>query len=140
MTARFGFGGPLNGNGMLSIVLLFLGIVAIVVFTIQVYKTAIDTGRNAPLWAGATAVIGIVIQFFLPVIIGVFFGIYLAVTERGFEDLESGFFGLMTVINVAGVLLSVVGMWLVMKHVSKIKEDDPAGAAPPPPPTFGGDA
>ena len=121
---------------MLSIV----GIVAIVVMTIQAYKTAAGTERNAPLWAGLTAVIGIGIQFVLPVMIGIGFGIYLAASGTSTDDLGGGYYGLFTVIGLAGIVLSLVGMWLVIRHVSNVPDDDPAIASPPPPPppTFGG--
>jgi len=121
---------------MLSIVLTLLGIVAIVVFTTQVYKTAIDTERNASGWAVVTAAVRITIQFVLPLLVGILVGIYLVVTGNGLEHLETSLFGLLTIIDVLGVILSVVGMWFVMKHVSKIKEADAAGPTPPPPPTF----
>jgi len=116
---------------MLSI----LGIVAIVVFTIQVYKTAAGTERNAPLWAIATAGIGIGIQFVLPVIIGLILAIYYMSTGTPAEELQSAVAGIASVIGVVGMVLSIVGMWLVMKHVSNVR-DDLSVTAPPPPPAF----
>ncbi|MEP6704088.1 MAG: hypothetical protein ABJB34_04730 [Acidobacteriota bacterium] len=118
---------------MLSI----LGIVAIVVFTIQVYKTAAGTERNAPQWAIATVSIGIVVQFVLPIIIGLMLGIYY--TSRGMspEEMQSEIGGIAMLIGVGGIVLSIVGMWLVMKHVSNVRNDGSHVNAPPPPPTFG---
>ena len=116
---------------MLSIV----GIVAIVVFTIQVYKTASGTERNGPAWAAVNLVIGIGIQFVLPMIIGIVIGIYYIASGTPVEQLESEITTLATFIGIFGIVLSIVGMWLIMKHVSKVKDDDPKGA-PPPPPTF----
>ena len=120
---------------MLSIV----GIVAIVVMTIQAYKSAAGTERNAPLWAGLTAVIGIGIQFVMPVTIGIAVGVYLAATGTPTDDFGQAYYGLFTIIGLAGIVLSIVGMWLVVRHVSNVRDDDPAVASPPPPPpTFGG--
>jgi putative Mn2+ efflux pump MntP len=118
--------------------LFILGIVAIVVFTIQVYKTASGNGRNAPVWAGITAVIGVGGQFILPFIVGIALGIYLAATGGDFENLEGRYFGLWTIVGIAGIVFSIFGMWLVMKHVSKIVDDGTAqmNPPPPPPPTF----
>jgi putative Mn2+ efflux pump MntP len=120
---------------MLSI----LGIVAIVVITIQAYKTAASNGRNAPGWAAVTAVIGIGIQFALPIFIGIAIGIYYAATGANVDNIGSEYIGLFTIIGVAGIVLSIVGMYLVMKYVSKVPDDDPSPMAPPPPPTFGND-
>ncbi|HUR97199.1 MAG TPA: DUF973 family protein [Pyrinomonadaceae bacterium] len=117
---------------MLSI----LGIVAIVVFTIQVYKTAARTERNAPLWAIATAGIGIGIQFVLPVIIGMLLGIYYISSGTPVEELQAEIGGIASVIGVVGIVLSIVGMWLVMKRVSTVRDDFPNPTAPPPPPRF----
>jgi len=117
--------------------LTIIGIVALVVFTIQVYKTAAGTGRNAAAWAAITAVIGISIQFVFPVIIGIAIGIYYAATGTPVDRIEIEMFGLLTIISILGIVLSLVGMWLVTKHVSKVIDDDPrAVAPPPPPPTF----
>ncbi|MEP7149334.1 MAG: hypothetical protein ABI857_10665 [Acidobacteriota bacterium] len=118
---------------MLSI----LGIVAIVIITIQVYKTAVGTERNAAGWAAITVVIGIALQFVVPVIIGLLIGVYLVVTGTPAEELQNGLFGLMSVIGVAAIILSIVGMFLVARHVSKVKDDTTHGQAPPPPPVFG---
>lgn len=118
---------------MLSIV----GIVAIVIFTIQVYKAAVATGRNGPMWAVASLVVGIGVQFVIPVLIGLGFGIYLAASGASMENLESTYVGLFSIIGIGGIILSMVGMWLIMRHVSNVPDEDPgAQAPPPPPPTF----
>ncbi len=116
---------------MLSI----LGIVAIVVFTIQVYKTAAGTERNAPLWAFATARVGIVVQFVIPIIIGLMLGIYYISSGMSPEEMQSEIGGIATLIGVGGIVLSIVGMWLVMKHVSNVV-DDGSNVNSPPPPAF----
>jgi drug/metabolite transporter (DMT)-like permease len=116
--------------------LTILGLVAIVVFTVQVYKTAAGTERNAPLWAAMTAVIGIALQFVVPILFGVVLAVYYIATGTPVENLESEMFGGALLISIAGIVLSIVGMVLAMKHVSKVKDDEPAAKAPPPPPTF----
>jgi hypothetical protein len=121
---------------MLSI----LGIVAIVVFTIQVYKSAASNNRNAAGWAVLTVILGIGIQFVVPVFIGLALGIYIAATGGDVDGIQASYFGLFAVIGVAGIILSIVGMYLVMRYVSKVPDDDPSVyAPPPPPPTFGND-
>ena len=121
---------------MLSI----LGVVAIVAIAIQVYKSASGTGRNAGLWTSAAVGIGVAVQFIFPFIMGVLLvvGLLFAGTpaQKVQEKLEAGLFGLLTVIDLVGVILGIVGMFLIARHVSKVKDDD-FPAPPPPPPTFG---
>ena len=116
--------------------LMILGIVAIVVFTIQVYKSARSNNRDARGWAALTAVIGLGLQFAVPVFVGFAMGIYLVASGTPLEDLQTGYFGLFTVVGVVGIVLSIVGMYLVMNHVSRIPDERPETAPPPPPPTF----
>lgn len=119
---------------MLSI----FGIVAIVVFTIQVYKTASGTGKSAPLWTILTVVTGVGVQFILPIFIGLIFGIYLLASGSNLEGVDRDYNILFSIIGIFGMVLSIVGMWLIWKHVSKVSYEDPLGATPPPPPpTFG---
>src|SRR5688572_15971870 len=115
--------------------LTILGIVAIIVLTIQVYKSAASTERNAAGWAALTFIVGIGIQFVIPMMIGLIYGIYLAATGSA-TDFEGGYFGVMTIISLGAIVLSIVGMWLIAKHVSNVI-DDVYQPAPPPPPTFG---
>jgi thiamine transporter ThiT len=117
--------------------LSLIGIIAIVVFTIQVYKTAKNTERNAPLWALLTVGVGIVMQFVIPFLIGVVLVVYYMMSGTPPERLESEIFGLALILNVVCIGLSIVGMILVMKHVSRVRDDVPMSAIqPPPPPSF----
>ena len=113
-----------------------LGLVAIIVIAIQVYKSAASTDRNPVGWTVLALMIGIGIQFVIPVMIGLGYGIYLAATGSA-EDLQNFAFGLMGVIDVVAIVLSIVGMWLIARHVSKVQDDVEIGPAPPPPPLFG---
>lgn len=116
--------------------LLILGIVAIIVFTYQVYKTAVGTERNGPLWALLTACIGIVFQFIVPFIIGLAIAVYYLLTGTPADKIESEIFGLAVMLNIGCLILSVVGMVFVTKHVSKVREDIPS----PPQSGFAGGA
>lgn len=117
--------------------MLFIGgIFAIVVFTIQVYKTAAGTERNAPLWAALTAVIGIFFQFVIPFLVGIVIAVYYLSVGTSPDNLGSEIFGLATILDVILLILSIVAMYFVSKHVSKVKDDLPGIQAPPPPPAF----
>jgi hypothetical protein len=123
---------------MISILMTVLGLIAIGIFSVQVYKTALSTERSAGGWAVLTAGLGIFFQFVLPFFLTVALLIFYMVTEndpvRYFEESS----GLVWIINVGSLILSVVAMATVSKHVSKVI-DIPVGTgpAPPPPPTFG---
>jgi hypothetical protein len=114
-----------------------LGFVAIIVIAIQVYKSASRTDRNPAAWTAFALMIGIGIQFVVPIMIGLGYGIYLAATQTT-PDLQNMNFGLMEVVGLAAIILSIVGMCLVARHVSRVKDDVEIGPAPPPPPSFGG--
>ena len=115
---------------MLSII----GIVAIVVFGIQIYKSAVSTERNAAAWTIAGVLTGIGIQFVIPIVVGICVGIYIAVTNT---SADSVLYGLMEVVGIAGIVFSIVGMWIIWKRASIVKDENTSGtAAPPPPPMF----
>jgi hypothetical protein len=114
-----------------------LALVAIVVFTIQVYKSANGTGRNGALWALLTAAVGIGFQLVIPFTVGIVLAIvYLAMGSTA-ETIESDINLPASLIGIFGLIVSVVGMVLISKHVSKVPDDPPmAAVTPPPPPTF----
>ena len=111
-----------------------LGLVAIVVFTIQVFKAARSTERNAGLWALFCAIVGIGFQLVLPLLVGVVLGVYYVLSGVPAEYIQAEIQGPAQIIGIVGLILSIVGMVLIAKHVSKVKADDPAAQAPPPPP------
>jgi hypothetical protein len=114
-----------------------LALIAIVVFTIQVYKTANGTGRNGALWALLTAVVGFGLQIVIPIVAAIVLAVVYLASGSSPEALESEITAPTTIISIVGLILSIVGMVLISKHVSKVP-DDPAmsAAVPPPPPQF----
>ena len=116
--------------------LTIVGFVAIVVFTYQVYKTAASTARNPVIWSVVTAMIGIGFQFILPLLIGIVLAIYYVATGTPTERLQDEISGIALIIGLISLVISIVGMAQIMKHVSKVKDDDPVLMAPPPPPNF----
>ena len=122
---------------MFGILLTLLGIIAIIVFSLQVYKTAADTGRSPAVWAALTVCVGFAFQFVFPLFIGLAIGIYMIVSgtppEAAFNT-----FGLGFIIEIACLVLSIIGMIFVSNQVAKIPDDPPVSAIspPPPPPQF----
>jgi hypothetical protein len=118
--------------------LTILGLVAVVVFPIQVYKSARNTGRNAAFWTVLTAVIGIGFQFVLPFFIGLVIAVVMIAGGTPPENVAVDSYGLFLVIGIVSLILSLGGMYLVSRHVSIVPDDPPsvAGPKPPPPPAF----
>ena len=119
--------------------LTIFGIGALIVLPIQVFRTAKNTGRSAGMWAAITAVLGVGIQFGLPMFFGIVLAIYLLAAGSEIEDnFAASYSGLFNVIGVVSMVLSIVGMWLVFKHVAKVRDEEVSvyPKPPPPPPTF----
>jgi hypothetical protein len=113
-----------------------LGLIAIVILTIFVYRTAKDTGRNAVGWAMLVVVVGFGLQIVAPIVIATILVIYLAATTAAYETEIQNWNGVLSVVGIFCLVLSFVGMWLVLKTVSKIPDEASDRAAPPPPPMF----
>jgi hypothetical protein len=116
-----------------------IAFIAVFVVTYQVYKTAVSTERNPWFWAGLALVTGFGLQVVLPMLFGIFMAVYYLVTGTPADRLESEITGVVNLFAIVSLVLSIVGMVLIMKHVSRIKEDEPAAfvQGPPPPPSFG---
>ena len=113
------------------------GFVIMIAMTYQTYKTARDTGRNAGLWALATFGVGFTFQFIIPFVIGMILGILLVM--QGTTDpveLQSKILGPATILGIVCLVISIAGMWLVFKHVSKVPDVPLTPGPPPPPSTF----
>ena len=114
-----------------------IGIVAVIVFTIQVYKSANGTKRNGALWAMLTAAIGVGFQFVIPFIAGIVIAIAYMVGGSTPESLQSDITLPATLIGLAGIFISIAGMFLISRHVATVPDDPPMSVAvPPPPPQF----
>ena len=112
-----------------------IGFIIIFIVAYFAYKTANDTGRSGLLWAFITVAAGIGIQFVLPIIIGIVLALIYMAGGTPVTKLQEEISGIAIFIGIGSIALSLVAMWLILKHVSKLPEDEPA-AAPPPPPTF----
>jgi hypothetical protein len=118
--------------------LAILGIVALIVFPIQVYRTAKGTGRNAALWTVLTVVVGVGFQFVLPFFVGLIMAIAMIAGGTPPEQVAVDSQGLYLMIGIVSLALSLGGMYLIARHVGKVPDDPPsvAGPQPPAPPTF----
>lgn len=110
-----------------------IGLVAVIVGAYFAYKTANDNGRSGPLWAFITIAIGLGFQLVIPVLIGMVIGIVYVASGTPVDELQDKITGPTLVIGIIAIVSSFVGIGLVLRHVSKLPEDDPAENLPPPP-------
>lgn len=118
---------------MLSI----LGIIAVIVAAYHIYKTAKDTERSAVGWALLTLGVGFGMQLILPMIIGIIMAVFLTASGSSAMEIQNSINDVALFIGIGGLAASFIGIWLIMRHVSKIPDEKPF-TAPPSPPTFNG--
>jgi MFS family permease len=109
-----------------------LGLIFVVVAPFFIYRTAKQTGHNAIFWSLAAFGVGFGMQIVIPFLIGIFMSIVLLATGRSVEETQEMIFGLSFVIGIVCLFLSIVGVFLIMRKVSSISEDE--SFVPPPPP------
>ncbi len=109
---------------------------AIFIFTYKAYKAANEYGRNAPLWAGLVFCVGFGFQIVVPLLIGIIAGLVLAMGGADAAEIQ-------TVLNSYGLILtlfvmvaSIVGMYLILRYLGTVPEDDDDIPTPPPPSDF----
>ncbi len=116
---------------MLSI----FGLIVIIVIGVFTFRTAKENGRKAGLWTFAAIGAGIVIQIIIPMIIAVIAVIYMAMTGSSEAELRNFDPGWLTWVSIIFILLGTVAAILILRHVSKIPEDENL-TMPPPPTSF----
>jgi hypothetical protein len=121
---------------MLGIVLNVLGLAVIIVASILVYKTARDNGRNGVLWTFLLVALGLTMQYVVPTVATFAIAFYYMFTATRMpqsmmiEEIE----WYAWIFTFTGLALSFFCIWAIMRYVSRLPEDEPAGSAPPPPP------
>jgi predicted histidine transporter YuiF (NhaC family) len=122
---------------MLSIVLTIIGLAAIIIFSIQVYRSARDNGRNAPLLAFINIAVGLAAQWLLPFMAMVAIVIFRLAGDYSIETFDSDMAGYALLLSFVGFVVSIVGMLQILKKASKIVEQSfDVSDGPPPPPDF----
>ncbi|MBX3296241.1 MAG: hypothetical protein KF762_11085 [Acidobacteria bacterium] len=118
--------------------LSLFGIIAIVIFAIHTFRSANSNGRNGGLWAAVNVGIGIALQWVVPLVASMIVAVFYIASGSSIDTIEQDIMWPAVVISFAGLGLSILGMWLVLRHVSQILDEDPSTASgPPPPPVFG---
>ncbi len=116
-------------------ILQLLGLAVIIVATYHIVKTAREYNRNAALWALLALGVGFGFQWVLPIVLGLALAIVYLATGTKQADLQAELSTPAMFITFACMGLSFVGMFFLLKLVSRIP-DDPEPMPVPPPPTF----
>ena len=117
-------------------ILQLLGFVAIIVFTIFVGRTAKENGRNAILWSITCVVVGLALQFVIPIVVVIVITIVLIAAGTRPDQVEAALGWWAFGLSALFITLSLIGMFLILRHVAQLPEDPESGDAPPSPPTF----
>ena len=113
------------------------GLIIIIVVTVHVYRTAKQYGRNAIAWTLTTLGIGFGIQLILPFFIGIVIGVVMLAGRSSPEQIQAAMTSAPAIIiNIACIILSVIVVFLVLRHISKIPEEIDFTPPPSPPDTF----
>ncbi len=114
--------------------------IAIFVMTYYAYKTAKDYGRNAIVWALIVFSVGFALQIVIPMIIGIIIGVVMTINGSTPVQIQESIYGYAIVINLTFIVLSFVGMFLILRYLSKVPDDGiSTSISPPPPPKFDGE-
>ena len=117
--------------------LQIFGIVTIFVVTYFVVKTAREYNRSPFLWGLLALGVGFGCQWVLPIVLGIALAIVYVLTGTKQTELEAAIDGPATILYFAAFGLSFVGLFMVLKYVSRIPDDpEPASVSVPPPPSF----
>jgi hypothetical protein len=114
-----------------------LGLIAVFIAAYFVYKSARDTGRNAVGWSLLTVVAGIGLQIVLPGIIFFIIAALMAISGKPIRDVDDLPFGTTILVSIVGWAASIIGIWLILRHVSLIPDEETFDSSPAPP-TFDG--
>lgn len=118
--------------------LSLLGLLAIAIFALHTFRSANSNGRNGGLWAFISVAVGIALQWVVPLVASMVIAIFYIASGSNIDTIEQDIMWPAVVISFAGLGLSFLGMWLVLRHVSQIPDEEPLTASgPPPPPVFG---
>ncbi len=117
--------------------LVILGFIAVIIAAYYIYKTAKDTRRNAVGWALLTLAVGFGLQIIFPAIIIIVIAVVMNVSGKPLTNIDQLPWSVGIIIYLIGLAVSFVGIWLIMRRVSTIPDEE-SFVAPPPPPTFDG--
>ena len=120
----------LTGN-MLSV----FGCICVIIATYYIYRTAKSSNRNSIKWAFVNLAVGFVFQFALPLLIASAVAFIVVISKGTARDIDRIYAKYGSIADITILILNFVGIWLIIRRVSKIPENEIP--AVPPPPDYG---
>lgn len=117
-------------------IIQILALVVVIVAAYHVFKTARDNGRSGAGWASLTVGVGLGLQWVLPIILGIVLAVVYMASGTKTTELQTALQTPAMILNLVCLALSFVGMYIILKFVSRIPDEPIATVAPPPPPPF----
>lgn len=105
--------------------------ILVIIAAIMAYRKAVATERNGWKWAAITSGAFIGTQLIIQLTGGIFLGIGIEFFDWHPSVLET--YGLL--ITIISVVLSFIVMWLILRYLDKVPEEQ-IFTPPPPPPNF----
>jgi hypothetical protein len=116
-------------------ILTILGLAFVIIGTFFVYKNSQDYGRNAPLWAVITFLVGIGIQWFFPAFIVIIWLVLLLLTGSDQIQAQTTVLSYSFLLTIGGLLFSAVVVLWILRFVSQMPSEKET-VSPPSPPKF----
>jgi MFS family permease len=118
-----------------------LGTVATFVAAYFTFRTANENGRSGIVWGFISLLVGFGLQIVAPFVLGVLLVVIMLFTGTPQSQIQSKIDGPANIIFYVFWLLGFVGLFLVIKFVSRLPETDESDIREivPPPPTFNND-
>lgn len=114
-----------------------LCLIFVIVAPFFVYRNAKQNEHNPVFWTLLSVTLGIGFQFIIPFFIGIVFGLYWVNQGYSAEAIQQSFQGPANVIELICLFLSIVGIFLIFRRVSAIRDFPELHLpAPPEPPKF----
>ena len=77
--------------------------------------------------------VGLGFQIVVPLLFGLILGVVFLLTGTPADQLAERINGPASIIGIAMLFFSFIGIWLILRHVAKLPEDEPIERVPPPP-------
>jgi uncharacterized membrane protein len=120
-------------------ILQLLGVVALIVFTVFVSRTARENRRSGVGWGLACAGLGLGLQTVIPFALIVVIAIVMTVAGTPADGVQTVLGDWSFAMAFIFIVFSVIAMFLVLRHVAQLPDDDEVDQQEvPPPPTFDG--
>ncbi|MCU1290468.1 MAG: hypothetical protein JWN60_2697 [Acidobacteria bacterium] len=107
--------------------------IAVIIAAYFVYKSAKDTNRNAVGWALLTFAVGVGLQIVFPAMILIVITVVMSISGKPLTNIDELPWSLGTIIGLTGVIVSFIGIWLILRRVSTIPDEEIFNVPPPPP-------